>query len=319
MLGALLSFVSAAAYYTAAFYAILIAVMWPLCYLRILPGVVYQVYFALTLIPNFLALRLTAGVCEVSRKYLGVHKFTTSNWTAKACVWHFWLQTALNPQIQIVAPDRQSREVLDALQPGSMICLPHYSFYDSFFFVGFVKPDIVENCRTLIKSSLQQMPILGGVQIAVGHFPVYFKDEAGRNAFSVDAEKQAKVTADMVEWVTAKKPRPGNMSIFPEGVLSDTPGTLSPFRFGSLKFALEHKMPFVLLATWGTHVTWPKRSAIGGLPANVSYTVRKFEQRAGESIEDMAQRMQRETQEMVDALAAAEEKRSGVGKPSKNN
>ena len=66
----------------------------------------------------------------------------------------------------------------------------HTSFLDTVITVSKLPTTALRATRCYMSNSLFQLPLLGAICKANGHFPVYFKsDTAGK--FSVDKEKQA--------------------------------------------------------------------------------------------------------------------------------
>jgi hypothetical protein len=65
--------------------------------------------------------------------------------------------------------------------------------------------------------------------------------------------------------------------MFPEGRMNPEPQTLLPFRWGSIKYAIENKMPIYFVVTWGCPDAWPMSAGMGGLAADVYYTLGKLE------------------------------------------
>lgn len=95
--------------------------------------------------------------------------------------------------------------------------------------------------------------------------------------------------------------------MFPEGQLNKNVRTLQPFRYGSLKFALEHKMPIYFFVLWGPQDAWPVAEAVGGHSADIYFHVQKFEVKDYDAeLNDLtafATRMQSEMQLIVDKFA----------------
>eukprot|EP00697_Spironema_sp_BW2_P001637 gnl/Spiro4/12197_TR6439_c0_g1_i1.p1 gnl/Spiro4/12197_TR6439_c0_g1~~gnl/Spiro4/12197_TR6439_c0_g1_i1.p1 ORF type:complete len:352 (+),score=97.34 gnl/Spiro4/12197_TR6439_c0_g1_i1:113-1057(+) len=294
-------------YRVCALWALFCVVVFVLCRLRLAPVFVMRAWFVSILVPNVVLIRIATDlVCGLLQSFGGMTPDQTTRFAATICHYMFWLQTALCPQIQVLAPDPTTAELLRTLPPRAFICLNHCSFYDSFFFVGFVPRDVVVTCRTLIKASLLNIPIFGPISDHCGHFPVYF---TSGDSFSVESDKQQAVTEKMKWFVNSTH---GRMSVFPEGQLnSRDPAVVQPFRFGSVKFALEHKMPIYLLALWGSHTAWPHSTALGGFPADVTYTMRKFEYDTTcvslkDHPEGIAELMRAQMQGLVDSLRAAQ-------------
>lgn len=281
---------------------IFVPITWILLRLRVLPAFLMRAWFAVASILNLSLIRIG---CElINLVLLRVMGKTTSDaiwYHAVWCHYTFRLQSLINPQIQIHGCDRRSAEIIASLPEKAFICLNHTSQYDPFVFVGYTPISIITNCRTLYKYSLQKTPIFGRVYDYCGHFPVYFK---GGESFSVEPEKQALVTEKMIKFVDEAK---GRLSMFPEGQLNKNPAVLQPFRFGSIKFALEHKMPIYFFVLWGPQDTWPVADAMGGLPADIYWTVEKFDvpdyDAALKDIENFATNMRSQMQLLVDRMS----------------
>jgi 1-acyl-sn-glycerol-3-phosphate acyltransferase len=276
-------------------------ICWVLLRLRVVPAPLMRVWFMLVSILNLSMIRIGCELMNlVLLRLMGKTVDDATYYHAVWCHYTFKLQTLLNPQIRIRGCDKKSAEALASLPERAFICLNHTSQYDPFVFVGWIPLPIITTCRTLYKYSLQKTPIFGPVYDYCGHFPVYFK---GGESFSVDADKQKIVSDKMIDFVDNRK---GRLSMFPEGQLNKNPAQLQPFRFGSLKFALEHKMPVYFFVLWGPQDTWPVADSFGGLPADIAWSVEKFEIKdydaALQDIENFAKTMQVEMQRIVDGM-----------------
>merc|ERR1712167_178340 len=110
-----------------------------------------------------------------------------------------------------------------------------------------------------------------------------------------------------------------------EGQLNRNPAVIQPFRYGSLKFALEHKMPIYFFVMWGPQDSWPVASAMGGFSADIRYKVGKFDiekecgghEAALQSIESFATKLQDQMQKMVDELRNNSNGNKSVGEKKK--
>lgn len=169
----------------------------------------------------------------------------------------------LNPQINV-------RGNLDwnKLPNKAMLLLNHTSWFDSVIFTAVVPFLTIAHFRTLLKSSLLNLPLGGAIFKNAGHFPVYFmKDEDG--SWAVDKEKQAPVTARMNEFLKEER---GVISFYPEGVVNKTPATLQTFRRGSFATPLEHGMPIWGFLAVGNEITWPA-NGFPGQPADIDISL----------------------------------------------
>jgi 1-acyl-sn-glycerol-3-phosphate acyltransferase len=65
------------------------------------------------------------------------------------------------------------------------LAMNHSSYMDSILFVAACPTSVVWRYRTLMKAGLFDVPLLGAISRAIGHFPVHFisKDE---NEFRVE-------------------------------------------------------------------------------------------------------------------------------------
>lgn len=147
---------------------------------------------------------------------------------------------------------------------GALLMTNHTSFMDAFVTSMLLPFDIIYKCRTLAKSSLFKIPILGEVFRLSGHFPVYFQ---GSVNFAVDREKQKKVSE-----ATNKFLKEGGIMLFcPEGqVERDTPHKIQSLRRGSFSLAAEHNLPIFTFIMAGNCEIWPVEWMFGGLPGTVN-------------------------------------------------
>lgn len=279
-----------------------VPLIWLLCRFRVAPTFLMRGWFVLVMIWTIISTRVACEIVNlIFHVILGKTKDQTTWHHATVCKVTFRLQTLLCPQIQVKGCDKDSWKMLNELPERAFICLNHTSQYDPFVFVGYMPHQIITTCRTLFKHSLTKIPIFGKVYEYCGHFPVYFK---GGDSFSVEAEKQKIVSDNMIEFVDKQK---GRLSMFPEGQLNKNVRTLQPFRYGSLKFALEHKMPIYFFVLWGPQDTWPVAEAVGGHAADIYFAIQKFEVKDYDAemadLNTFASRMQSEMQTVVDKFA----------------
>ncbi|CAN0135034.1 unnamed protein product [Scytosiphon promiscuus] len=102
-----------------------------------------------------------------------------------------WFMLGSCPWIQVSGPPAE--DVVRLLDRDRVcVLMNHTSFGDSIMFVATTPSSIIWRYRTLMKQTLFDWPLLGGVCRMVGHFPVLFqsKDE---HSFVVDKPEQAKI------------------------------------------------------------------------------------------------------------------------------
>jgi len=292
-----------------------------LLYFRVLPNVFMRAWFA-TVMTALLALNyLATGVIDAFQN-VGLSEYYTTRLCNVTCSVIFTLIVKLNPQIRIrfvepkiVRTYQKSLDGMDGgmrkkeklptladLPPGSMLCMNHTSFLDTFALISSTPLPVIVNCRVVYKASLEKTPLLGPCYRRVGHFPVFFRDESQPGSFSVDAEKQKTVRERMDTFVTKEK---GSMCIFPEGRLNPDPKTLLPFRWGSIKMAMEWNAPIYFWVSWNGPKSWPLDAAFGGNAADVWMATGKLEIPKGVDSKDekvIAALMQTQMQELVDCV-----------------
>ncbi|KPA75601.1 putative mitochondrial acyltransferase [Leptomonas pyrrhocoris] len=147
----------------------------------------------------------------------------------------------------------------------------HTSFWDVFAFLCIAPMSHLVHTRTMMKASLRDIPIFGGIFDRVGNFPVYFKsDEDGH--FEVDKEKQAAVQVG----VEAHLSSGGSLAIFPEGAINKNPRVLQTFRYGTFATIFEHRMPVYYFVHLGAERTWPRWTMVGGMPTDMHIRAGRF-------------------------------------------
>lgn len=154
----------------------------------------------------------------------------------------------------------------EAMKRGAVVMVNHTSYMDGFLFSALTPFRVIERTRTLMKSSLFSVPVLGGVFTRLGHLPVYFVRETDNNSFSVDKERQAKVT----QTVRAHLAGGGVLAFCPEGGINrKDPTKLLSFRRGTFQMIAELGVPIFGLTMYGNHVFWPPAAQMGGLPSTI--------------------------------------------------
>ena len=243
--------------------------MWVACRLRILPKKVMRGWFILVLICNVLVMASVSFVFDKLR-LLGAPYWFTKILNTYVCRATFGSVVVMNPHIRIHMDD-ESWATWCEVPRRSCLVLNHTSFWDAFLFVGVSPWQYIWNAKTLMKDSLKKLPVFGSIFDRVGHFPVYFKSDADGN-FSVDKERQAPVS----EAVNQHLKDGGRICLFPEGAVNKNPRKLLPFRRGTFGTIMEHKLPVYYFVTAGNEDTWPYSAAVGGLPADIVISVKKF-------------------------------------------
>jgi 1-acyl-sn-glycerol-3-phosphate acyltransferase len=208
------------------------------------------------------------------------------------CNWGFSqglvLWAKLNGQVQINL-DAASKKLYESIphDRASVILINHSTFLDPLTLPVVTPHKYCSRVRILFMAKMLSWPLFGRCLKLCGHFPVFFSKYAEGN-FKVD-ERQAAVTHEMEGFLH----RGGAMMLFPEATLNKDPeGDLLPFRTGTFRMLSKQRVDVYLLAFDGTHRSWPRDAALGGLPATIGASLTKFETRydAGESPEVMAAR-----------------------------
>jgi len=151
---------------------------------------------------------------------------------------------------------------------GALLMTNHSSFMDAFVTSAILPYDIAYRTRSLVKSSLLKIPIVGECFRLCGFFPVYFTDNV---KFSVNREKQAKVTAE-----TKKFLQNGGVMLFcPEGqVERETPHKIQKLRRGSFSLSAMYNLPIFTNVMMGNYEVWPVTWKLGGLPGTINFKSR---------------------------------------------
>jgi len=147
---------------------------------------------------------------------------------------------------------------------NTFILLNHSSFLDGFFATALLPFNRIGTVRTMIKAALLNIPLVGGICRACGHFPVYFTSES-EGVFKVNPEKQAIVERDTKEHLQSA----GNIVFFPEGQVSSTPDQLQIFRRGGFGMIKEYQANVWGLVMKGCPDIWPKGVSVGGFPGEL--------------------------------------------------
>lgn len=156
------------------------------------------------------------------------------------------------------------------LRKGGVCLINHTSFNDGFLFSALAPQRVIARARTLMKGEVFSAPIMGPVFTRLGHMPVYFTSEAVDSGFSVNKERQAKVTEEM----RAHLLDGGLLAFCPEGSINrKDPRALLPFRRGTFKLIHELKLPVFGLTMYGNQDFWPTKQQMGGNCATVRAAV----------------------------------------------
>eukprot|EP00672_Neobodo_designis_P023533 CAMPEP_0174831336 /NCGR_PEP_ID=MMETSP1114-20130205/3034_1 /TAXON_ID=312471 /ORGANISM="Neobodo designis, Strain CCAP 1951/1" /LENGTH=302 /DNA_ID=CAMNT_0016065157 /DNA_START=36 /DNA_END=944 /DNA_ORIENTATION=- len=246
------------------------AAMWAACRFRLLPKKVMRGWFIAVLICNVLVMAIVSFFFDKLR-LLGVPYWFTKILNTYVCRITFGAVVRFNPHVRIHMDD-ESWKTWSEVPRRSCVVLNHTSFWDAFLFVGISPWQYIYNAKTLMKDSLKKLPVFGSIFDRVGHFPVYFKSDEDGN-FSVDKERQAPVA----EAVKKHLEEGGRICLFPEGAVNKKPRKLLPFRRGTFGTIMEHRLPVYYFVTAGNEDTWPYSAAVGGLPADIVISVKKFD------------------------------------------
>lgn len=190
-------------------------------------------------------------------------------WSERLCNLMFRVVFGSCPWLVIDGPtmaDWQRVVPQPMLEKGAVFMVNHTSFGDGFLFSALAPQRVIARARTLMKGGIFNTPIIGPVFSYLGHMPVYFTREADNTAFSVDKERQGKVTEEMRRHLLGG----GVVAFCPEGTINrDDPRSLLPFRRGTFQLIFELKLPVYGLTMYGNHDFWPTRQQMGGNPATV--------------------------------------------------
>eukprot|EP00760_Papus_ankaliazontas_P029072 PhM_4_TR4124/c0_g1_i1/m.18321/K00655/plsC; 1-acyl-sn-glycerol-3-phosphate acyltransferase len=202
---------------------------------------------------------------------LGVAKETTMGICNALCGWFWWLWLLLNPQIKL---EEKGSSVKWADVPrGSVVLVNHMSFLDAIIATSRMPHNVVWYAKSMYKSSLSKLPLMGPLFARCGHFPVYFKG-TDLGDYSVDKDLQTKVNDDAEKFVSKKE---GYLVMCPEGAMNPEPFRLLPFRHGSFALATKHKAPIYGFVLVGCADAWPRGASVGGSPSHIKYRLVKMD------------------------------------------
>jgi len=124
-----------------------------------------------------------------------------------------------------------------------------------------------------VSSHLFKMPILSSIVTCMRHLAVPFKASADSDSFELDRELMAKRQEELEDHVRA-----GNIAgWFPEGRMN--PGDeaeVGMFRAGGFAMAARVDVEIWCVAFRGNATCWPRKSAVGGMPASVGVEIFKL-------------------------------------------
>jgi 1-acyl-sn-glycerol-3-phosphate acyltransferase len=151
------------------------------------------------------------------------------------------------------------------MQTPNAVLVNHASFMDTVVFLWMVNATYMYRMKTFYKAQLNKVPLLGYVIQSAEMLPVYFVSDEG-SEFRVEKDKQAVV----LERSEAHLLGGGSICFFPEGAMNRVDlRTLQPFRLGSFKMILDHKLHVYYMLTIGTDKVWRVKEPLGGHAADV--------------------------------------------------
>ncbi|GET85710.1 acyltransferase-like protein, copy 1 [Leishmania tarentolae] len=287
--------------------AIACAIWYVLLRQRLVPVKVMRAWFLLVNIVTILPVSaLTKILAQLG--LLGVPKYEVQRLCIRPLVLAFRIVWWLNPQIRMhVRFDLDGKGKQLSWESISLHHVAyignHTSFWDVYAFIALTPLRHLLNTRTMMKSSLRNIPIFGGIFDRVGHFPVYFKSDEDGN-FDVDKERQAHVQEDADAHIGSG----GNLAIFPEGAINKTPRSLQTFRYGTFHTIFKHRMEAYYIVHVGAEKTWPWWTMIGGMPTDVYVRLGRFPiDYDHEDSKAVSRRMQQHMQNVYNELLAETE------------
>ncbi|KAJ9442854.1 acyltransferase [Diplonema papillatum] len=216
----------------------------------------------------------------------------------------------LNPQITVNADVDWTK-----VPKKAFVMINHTSWLDAIVFCKVAPLTFLPHCRTLLKSTLLDLPIGGAFFRSAGHFPVYFKKDDGNN-WELDKERQSPVTQQVTEFLKSEH---GVLTFFPEGAVNKSPETLLSFRRGAFSYPLQYDMPIFAFIMVGNEESWP----LGGLPGNpadIDVKLFKICERPGSLPDDvrsaggLAAHCQKIMQDRLDETRASRQQKSALAK-----
>lgn len=187
------------------------------------------------------------------------------------------------------------------MQSPNVVLVNHSSFLDSILFMWVVNPTYMLRMKTLYMAKLASVPLLGTIIKSSEMLPVYFVSSDG-GEFRVEKEKQAKV----LELTEQHLAGGGSISFFPEGAINrSNVKELQPFRIGSFKKVLEHKLNVYFMLTIGADVVWRRKESVGGHAGTIYIYYGKIDVDYNDpdlDAERLAQQCQAHMQQQLDAM-----------------
>jgi len=196
------------------------------------------------------------------------------------CRWFWGTSLMFLPWVRrIKFEDGGYKELVDIIKKadievaaGKEKCKPvfslgnHTSFLDIPLCVNALPFFIYMRGRTYMADHLLNLPVIGYMCKAIGHFPVHFSSDTD-GVFKVNPEKMAVVEAKVDEFMDAG----GFLSIYPEGQVNKNPDKILPFRYGGMKRALERDARIGLQVFYGNNKVWPAKAKMAGYPGTIVY------------------------------------------------
>ena len=200
--------------------------------------------------------------------------------SARVAHYGFRLIFGLNPHITFEYADEGEPawdELFSDESAGSpFLMVNHTSQLDSLVFSALVPTHAIARMRTLAKSGLFDLPVFGWILRACGHFPVYFQRAEKMGDFSVDKDKQEKVSAAVQSHIEGG----GGITLFPEGQIGrEDTKKLQSFRRGAFEScARKTTMQLWGFLHTGVDSAWPSWTGVGGFPSHIRFKLFKLPQ-----------------------------------------
>lgn len=282
------------------FYIVALILFMLLLYKRWCPVIIMRIWFTICMMTLLLVSLVFAMPLHLAVKCNLLSKGCAESWSC--CLVAFFVGKLLllfSPHIRVRCADNS----LDwhNLDRRGAFCMCHTSFFDTNFFLYLVPFYFVSNAKALAKRSLWNIPLLGMVIRACGHFPVYFNSEDSLS-FSVDKEKQMAVTAQTEKFLA----NGGILCFFPEGALNRTPETLKDFRYGTFNLIVKQQLPIQYMVCLGCNEVWdPVMKGIPGFPADLLFFLGKYEYDKNAEPMVVAKGLREVMQKQLDAMIYA--------------
>jgi len=168
---------------------------------------------------------------------------------------------------------REFRRSLRNANRPVIVVANHTSFLDTIVLVTCFPLGAVWKVRMFISSHLMKMPVLGSINIAMGHLAVPFKASADSDSFELDKELMAERMKQYEDYVR----KGGFAGWYPEGRIN--PGDsleLQQFRAGGFSVAVNIDVEVWTVAFLGNGVCWPKSSPVGGFPGRIGIRIERL-------------------------------------------